>query len=122
MKYLTKHVRRPLCAACEANQEAWKDLGMNLMPDSEATLSKIVVNACGKVIRCCSSLFKLWLQQQPEASWGQLIDALHNAGLDNLAAEIGNKLKPSLEPSLPSASGHTTKATASHVPEGMTLR
>ena len=73
MKYLVRHVRGQLCAACESNPQAWKDLGRELMPDSDVELSTIAVNAHGNVINCCSSLFNLWFQQQPEASWGQLI-------------------------------------------------
>ena len=115
MKHLTRHVRGQLCAACEDNPQAWKDLGRELMPDAEASLGTIAVNAHGNVINCCSSLFKLWLERQPDGSWGQLIEALKDAGLDALAAQIEKKL----EASLASGSSHTTTTTTSQKPQGI---
>ena len=112
--HLNRHVRSQLCAACADNPEAWKDLGMELMPGSEAALGTIAANSHGNVITCCSSLFKLWLQRQPNASWRQLIQALKDIGLDKLATEIKGKL----EPSVTSASDHATKIIASQVPKG----
>lgn len=112
LKDLNKHVRSELCGACETNPEAWKDLGRELMPDSDAALSTIAVNANKNVTTCCSSLFKLWLDRQPEASWGQLIEALKEIiGLENLATKIERKLQPSVA----SASSHTTTTTASQM-------
>ena len=96
MRYLTRYVRGLLCSACEENPQAWKDLGRELMPDAEAALGTIAANAHGNVINCCSSLFKQWLDRQPEASWEQLIKALKDIGLDNMAIQIEKKLEPSI--------------------------
>ena len=69
-RYLNSHVRSHICGACTFNSEIWKDLGIELMgQDSVADLDIISVNHRGDVIGCCSSLFSLWLQRQPEASW-----------------------------------------------------
>ena len=114
MKYLTRHVRGQLCAACASNPQAWKDLGMELMPDAEAELGVIAVNSHGNVINCCSSLFKVWLERQPEASWGKLIQGLKDVELHTLAAQLERKLEPSI------TSGHTstTTYTVSQIPKG----
>ena len=117
MRYLTRYVRGLLCSACEENPQAWKDLGRELMPDAEAALGTIAANAHGNVINCCQSLFKQWLDRQPEASWGQLIQALRDIGLDNMAVQIEKKL----EPSIASASHHTVTTTPSQMAKGMTF-
>ena len=106
MKYLNRHVRDQLCGACGDNPQTWKDLGVELISESEAALGAIAANCRSDVISCCSSLFTLWLQRKPDANWGQLIDALRNIKLHNLAAEIEKKL----EPSTASTPGHTTEA------------
>ena len=95
-----------MTAACDRNPQAWKDLGIELMPDSAAELSTISANS-NNVVTCCSSLFSLWLERQPKASWRQLIEALKNTGLENLATEIEGRLISSVDP------GYTTKTTVS---------
>ena len=97
LKYINRYVRPQLTAACDSNPQAWKDLGIELMPDSEAALSTISANDSNLVGRC-SSLFSLWFQRQPEASWRQLIDALKITGLNNLAKQIKGQLIPSVDP------------------------
>ena len=90
--YLNRHVRNKLCEACDVNPQAWKDLGTELMPDAVAELSTISAQHHGSVVDCCSSLFQLWLQKQPDASWRQLIEALKKISLNRLATEIERKL------------------------------
>ena len=97
MKYLTRYVRGKLCGACEENPEAWKDVGRELMSDSDATLSTIAVNSRGNVITCCSSLFKQWLQRKSDASWEHLIEALKAVDLNDVATEIEGMLEPSTD-------------------------
>ena len=97
LRYLNRYVRPQLTAACDSNPQAWKDLGIELMPDSAAALSTISANN-NNVVACCSSLFSLWFQRQPEASWKQLIDALKITGLENLAKQIKGQLIPSVDP------------------------
>ena len=116
LKYLNGHVREDLCSACAANPQAWKDLGRALMPNSDAALGTIAGNANGNIITCCSGLFQLWLDRQPKASWRQLITALEEAKLENLAAKIQEKLEPSVASTL----GHTTTTTSSQMPSSMT--
>ena len=95
-KYLERHVREDLCSACATNPEIWKDLGRELIPKSDAALGGITASAKGDVITCCSKLFELWLQRQPEASWRQLIEALKEVKLTTLAVEIQEKLEPGI--------------------------
>ena len=109
MKYLTRHVRSQLGAA---GPQAWQDLGRELMPDADAQLGVIATNAHGNVTTCCDLLFKSWLQRQPEASWGQLIQGLKDVGLDALAAQIEKKLEPSIHTT-------TTTTTVSQMPKGI---
>ena len=75
------------------------------MPDAEAELGIIEANAHGNVINCCSSLFRVWLERQPEASWGQLIQGLKDVELHSLAAQLQRKLELSI------TSGHTNVNT-----------
>ena len=103
-KYLNKHVRPGLCIACDLNPEAWRDLGTVLMPDTVAELSTISQDHCGSIISCCSSLFRLWLQRQPDASWKQLIEALKEIKLNYLAAQIKGMLTPSVDAAVAGAS------------------
>ena len=59
-----------------------------------AALNTISANSHGNVIQCCSDMFSLWLERQPEASWGQLINALIRINLGSLANEVEALLKP----------------------------
>ena len=96
--YLNKHVRNKLCEACYVNPQAWRDLGFELMPDAVTELNTISVQHRGSVVDCCSSLFQLWLQRQPNASWKLLIEALKKIHLNCLAIEIEGKLIRSVDP------------------------
>ena len=95
--YLDKHVRLPVCAACDFNPQAWKDLGKVLMPDAVAELSVISRDHCDSVVNCCSNMFKLWLERKPDASWKQLIEALREINQNTLATQIEGMLKPSVD-------------------------
>ena len=53
IKHLNRHVRGKLSAACEDSPEAWKDLGVELLPpgdSSMAALKIISANSHGNVI------------------------------------------------------------------------
>jgi len=99
MKYLNKYVRPHLVTACENNSEAWKDLGRELIPgDSssvDAALSRISVNNHDDVTGRCSTMLAVWLEREPNASWGQLVNALRVTNLGQLATEIERKLRAS---------------------------
>ena len=93
IRYLNSHVRSHICSACDLNPGIWKDLGMELMgQDSMADINTISANNRGDVVGCCSSIFSLWLQRQPEANWKHLIDALIKIKLNLLAEEIKRSL------------------------------
>ena len=82
------------------NGEAWRDVGRELLgkllgEEVELELNIIAVNNQGNVTRCCSRMFSLWLERQPEATWMQLINALKNAKLFSLATNVENLLIPS---------------------------
>ena len=92
-KYLSRHVRGQLVAACEINLQAWKDLGIELIPDGEVVVSTIAASNKGDVTRCCALMFDKWLERDPKASWRQLIEALDIIGLDTLATQIKGRLE-----------------------------
>lgn len=92
MKFLNRHVKEQLCAS---GTEVWKNLGIELMIRSNAL--EIIQLSNSDVKGCCSAMFRLWLEGQTDASWRQLIEALRQLQLNNLASQIGTKL--CLEPS-----------------------
>ena len=97
-KYLNKFVRGKVCAACVNSPEIWRDLGIELMGQEGATkLDKIKVNNNENVTKCCSAMFNLWRQRDPNANWNQLIRALKEIDLYALADEITKLLMPSAE-------------------------
>ena len=113
LKHL-KFVRDNLCAACDTNPEAWKDLGRELISDGDVALGTIAANNKGNVATCCSKMLEVWLARDPKASWRQLIRALKEVELKHLAATIEEKLA-----SVALASGHTTRTTSSQMPSSM---
>jgi len=95
-KYLNSHVKPQVCDACHNNPEVWRDLGIELLgEEADPALNIISVNSRGNVIQCCSSMFSLWLERQPEASWKQLVEALMKVNLKSLSVEIKKLLRPS---------------------------
>ena len=93
IRHLNNHVRSHVCGACAINSRIWQDLGIELMgEDSVADLNTISANNRGDVIQCCSSMFSLWLERQPDASWKQLIKALTKIKLNQLASKIEKSL------------------------------
>ena len=78
------------------NPEVWRDVGRELLGEQvESELNAIAADSHGSVIKCCSSMFSLWLERQPEASWRQLINALKNVKFFSLATNVENLLIPS---------------------------
>ena len=106
-------MRNELGGACALNPGAWKSVGLELMPGSNAELNIIQVNSQGNVISCCSSLFDLWLQRNPHASWEHLIEALNIANLNDLATKIEGMLQPSAD------STHKIETAKPQIPTGM---
>ena len=94
-KHLNKYVRRKVCAA-GANK--WRDLGIVLMgQDAVADLDVIRINHPNDVEERCSRMFTKWRQRTPKASWKQLIEALKEVNLTQLASELEELLIPSVE-------------------------
>ena len=94
-EYLNKYVRGKVCAA-GANK--WRDLGIVLMgQDAVTDLDVIKINHPNDVEECCSRMFIKWRQRTPKASWKQLIEALKEVKLTQLASELEELLIPSQE-------------------------
>ena len=73
----------------------WHDLGIELLGDeSLQALDEIEKNYPRDASTCCTKMFQLWLERQPEASWRQLIQALRepNIEMNELANTIEQKL------------------------------
>ena len=48
-------------------------------------------------VECCTRMFIEWRQRTPKASWKQLIEALKEVKLTQLASELEKLLMPSVE-------------------------
>ena len=84
LKYLYAHVRGNI-----AND--WYDVGVALLdPGDEVALDTISKDHPGDSEKCAAKMLKLWLDRKPEASWGQLLEALRepNIKLNTLAVKI----------------------------------
>ena len=65
----------------------WHDLGTQLLTaDNVGILDMIKANHPNDVSACCSKMFVMWLELQPNATWSQLIAALIMIGM-NVQAE-----------------------------------
>ena len=94
-KYLNKYVRGKICAA---GTNKWRDLGIVLMgQDAVTDLDMIRVDYPYNVKECCSRMFTEWRQRTSKASWKQLIEALKEVKLTQLASELEELLIPSVE-------------------------
>ena len=117
-KYLNKYVKEKVCGAGK-----WLDLGTELMGgDAISTLNVISINHPNDVEKCCSVMFTKWKQQKPKANWKNLIDALREIKLDQLASELEGLLIPSVvsngkkleECHLPSGGNHNIMCRTTH--------
>ena len=93
-KYLNKYVRGKICAA-GANK--WRDLGIVLMGQDDVYVLAIIKASSTDNVECCSRMFTEWRQRTPKASWKQLIEALKEVKLTQLASELEELLLPSVE-------------------------
>ena len=67
----------------------WHDLGIELLePEDIRTLDEIQSNYPRDASTCCTKMFQLWLDKQPEASWEQLIKALRDIDLNATELEL----------------------------------
>ena len=70
-------------------------MGIELLGDESLhALDEIQQNYPRDAGTCCTKMFQLWLERQPEASWRQLIQALRepNIEMNELANAIEQKL------------------------------
>ena len=85
MRDLNKHVI-PLVAT------RWHDLGLELLETTlkhERELEIIETNYRNDVSTCCRKMLSKWLESQSDsASWDQLIQAVKNIELNNVANDI----------------------------------
>ena len=90
LRYFNRHVR-PLIAA------RWEDVAVQLLSEEhQKEINIIKANHHGDVEKCCSSLFTIWSQRQPEGvTWRALIEAIRNAHFTNEANQIEKMLMTS---------------------------
>ena len=87
LKLLNKHVRKHVSSK-------WHDLGLELLEqEDEETLNQIETNNPSDVSKCCKEMFQLWLRKCSTATWHQLIQALREVDLNNLATKIEGMLR-----------------------------
>ena len=93
--HLNKYVRGKVCAA---GTNKWRDLGIVLMgQDAVTDLDVIRTNHPNDVEECSLRTFTKWRQRTPKASWKQLIEALKEVELIQLASDLEELLIPSVE-------------------------
>ena len=61
------------------------------MDGNTTALDEIKSNFSDDVNKCCTEMFKKWLQYNPEANWDQLASALSEVGLITAAKNIKSK-------------------------------
>ena len=71
----------------------WHDLGVELLDDSHVgKLESITENNQKDVNKCCTKMFQLWLTTKTSATWNDLLDALKELELCDLATKIETAL------------------------------
>ena len=72
----------------------WYDLGIELLePEDIHALDEIQKNYPRDVGMCCTKMLQLWLERQPaDASWEQLLQALKEVEMNDLASTIEQEL------------------------------
>ena len=82
MRDLNKHVI-PLVAT------RWYDLGLELLETQHERKLEIIEEDNKEVTKCCRKMFSKWLETQSDnASWDQLILAVKNIELNDVANDI----------------------------------
>ena len=84
-EYLNKFVRGKVCAA---GTDKWQDLGIVLMGQDAVTDLATIKASSYDNVACCTRMFTEWRQRTPKASWKQLIEALKEVNLTQLASEL----------------------------------
>ena len=95
LKLLNKHVRKHVSSK-------WYDLGLELLEqEDEETLNEIEINHSNDASKCCLQMFQLWLKKCTTATWNQLIKALREVDLNNLATTIEGMLMDTVNTGMP---------------------
>ena len=72
----------------------WYDFGKQLLEDEYVDkLDDIEKKHPGNKERCCTEMFKYWLEVDSEANWNKLTDALKQTGQRSLAKKIKDVLQ-----------------------------
>ena len=67
----------------------WHDFGKQLLKDEYVDrLDEIEKSHPGDMERCCTEMFKYWLEVDSEANWNKLTDALKQTGQNAIAAKV----------------------------------
>lgn len=72
----------------------WYELGLQLLQEytSVKILNEIEHDYPRNTSRCCTKMFEIWLNQQPNASWDQLLTALDTINMSSAAEQIKGRL------------------------------
>ena len=63
----------------------WYDVGLQLLDSDSGVLDVIKINYPNDNEKCCTEMFKKWLQCRPDARWRQLAEALTSVNLNTAA-------------------------------------
>ena len=66
----------------------WYDIGLELLDSNTVALDEINVQYSSDINKCCTEMFKKWLQYNHEANWDQLVSVLSEVGLNTAAENI----------------------------------
>ena len=72
----------------------WYELGLQLLEESTGVkiLREIDYDYPNNASRCCTKMFEIWLNQQPNASWDQLLTALDSIHMNSASEQIRGRL------------------------------
>ena len=94
VRYLSRYVRGPLCAASATGPDRWFDVGLTLIGESGRNDLDVMKHKYQRdIYPCCDAMFALWLQRDPEASWSKLIAALRENSLERIAGDLTDRLR-----------------------------
>ena len=73
---------------------SWYELGLQLLQEHNngSVLSEIEHDNPNNAKKCCVKMFEKWLNQQPNASWDQLLTALKEIKMNSAAEQIKGKM------------------------------
>ena len=73
----------------------WYDLGLELLDqEDEQRLNVIKSDSHGDSEKAATEMFQLWLSRKPSANWNDLVQALTNIKVNDLATDIKEMILP----------------------------